>query len=101
MHLLSFLNKLDFKKGEGQALNNRGVVETIDGKYDEAIQILRKSTWLFEFPWVTKKASLPFTIILEIFSEELGDHVTQLLKIYKNSLRIAGIFKRYASESQG
>ncbi len=83
--------ELDFKKGEGQAYNNRGVVETIAGEYDHAIQFYEKALDIRNDLGDQKGVASLYNNIGNL-QEELDDHVTAL-ENYRNSLRLRETLK--------
>ena len=78
--------KLDFKKGEGQAFNNRGVVETIDGDYDAAIEFYEKALEIRNELGDQKGVASLYNNIGNL-QEELGNHVAAL-ENFQKSLRL-------------
>lgn len=83
--------ELNFKKGEGQANNNRGVVETIDGDYGSAIKFYERALAIRNELGDQKGVASLYNNIGNL-REELGDHVTAL-ENYRNSLRIRETLK--------
>ncbi len=78
--------QLDFRKGEGQALNNRGVVETIAGNYTLAIPFYEQALSIREQLGDRKGVASLYNNIGNL-QEELGNYPAALENL-KQSLRI-------------
>ena len=83
--------KLDYVKGQGQAYNNRGVVETIDGNFDLAIEYYEKALTIRNKLGDEKGVASLYNNVGNL-KEELGDHVAAL-ENYRKSLRIREALK--------
>ncbi len=78
--------KLKYQKGEAQAYNNRGVVETIGGDYDLAIQFYEKALAIRNELGDQKGVASLYNNIGNL-REKLGDHVSAL-ENFRKSLRL-------------
>lgn len=77
---------LSYKKGEAQAYNNRGVVETIDGNYNLAIGFYEKALTIRNQLGDKKGVASLYNNIGNLHTE-LNDHVTALVN-FRKSLRL-------------